>query len=182
MLMTRLLSFSTTFACAAHDARVPQSLGQFLASRLADVGVRHIFNVPGDFSLILLDQLMLEPRISLIQCCNELNAGYAADGYARSQGIGVVCVTYGVGSLSCLNAIAGAYAEDLPLIIIAGNPPTGALATNKLIHHSIGRGNFGFELACYKPVTCYQAQINHVSRLVIASSITLLDLLVVYAR
>lgn len=77
-------------------------------------------------------------------------------------GVGVTCVTYGVGSLSCLNAIAGAYAEDLPVIIIAGNPPTGALATNKLIHHSIGRGNFGFELACYKPVTCYQAQINHV--------------------
>lgn len=141
--------------------RTPQSLGTFLASRLADIGVGHIFNVPGDFSLILLDQLMLEPRIQLVQCCNELNAGYAADGYARTKGVGCICVTFGVGTLSTINAIAGAYAENLPVVVIAGNPPTSVLGSNKLIHHTIGRGNFNFEINCMKPVTCYQAQINH---------------------
>jgi hypothetical protein len=52
--------------------------------------------------------------------------------------------------------VAGAYAEDLPVVIIAGGPPTHVLGTNKLIHHALGRSNFGAEMACFKPVTCYQ--------------------------
>ena len=84
---------------------------------------------------------------------------YAADGYARARGtLGVACVTYGVGSLSALNAVAGAYAEDIPLVLISGNPPTGVLGSNKLIHHMIGRGAFSFEVDCFKPVTCFQVK------------------------
>lgn len=57
---------------------------------------------------------------SLCRCCNELNAGYAADGFARRKGVGACVVTYGVGGFSVINAIAGAYSEDLPVILISG--------------------------------------------------------------
>jgi len=99
----------------------------------------------------------------MINCCNELNAGYAADGYARAKGIGVLVVTYGVGALSAINAVAGAYAENLPLVVISGNPPTQFLAANRLIHHALGPSGPGmsFEHDCFKHVTCMQAQIIH---------------------
>eukprot|EP00898_Chlorokybus_atmophyticus_P007340 jgi/Chlat1/7607/Chrsp64S07108 len=95
-----------------------RTLGQHIASRLVEVGVRDCFSVPGDYNLVLLDQLLKEPQLRLIGCCNELNAGYAADGYARKRGVGCCIVTFTVGSLSCINAIAGAYSENLPLICI----------------------------------------------------------------
>src|SRR5262249_40431781 len=96
------------------------TVGEYLAQRLEQAGVRHYFTVPGDFNLVLLDQLLKNPRLQLIGCCNELNAGYAAEGYARSNGIGALVVTYSVGGLSALNAVACAYAEDLPVVAISG--------------------------------------------------------------
>ncbi|XP_038988350.1 pyruvate decarboxylase 1-like [Phoenix dactylifera] len=84
----------------------------------------------------LLDHLLAEPGLNLIGCCNELNAGYAADVYAPSRGVGTCVVTFTVGGLSVLNAIAGAYSENLPIICIVGGPNSdyalqekGALAT-----------------------------------------------------
>ena len=75
------------------------SLGEYLGRRLEQAGVRHYFTVPGDFNLVLLDQLLKNPRLQMIGCCNELNAGYAAEGYARSNGIGALVVTGPEGSL-----------------------------------------------------------------------------------
>ncbi|KAL3161234.1 Pyruvate decarboxylase 1 [Trebouxia sp. C0009 RCD-2024] len=97
------------------------TLGQHLASRLVELGVEDFFAVPGDYNLVLLDQLLKEPRLNMINTCNELNAGYAADGYARARGVGCVCVTFTVGGLSVINAIAGAYSENLPVICIVGD-------------------------------------------------------------
>ncbi|EMS61276.1 Pyruvate decarboxylase isozyme 2 [Triticum urartu] len=90
------------------------TLGSHLARRLVEVGVSDVFAVPGDFNLTLLDHLIAEPGLRLVSCCNELNAGYAADGYARAKGVGTCAVTFTVGGLSVLNAIAGAYSENLP--------------------------------------------------------------------
>ncbi|KAG0481170.1 hypothetical protein HPP92_012028 [Vanilla planifolia] len=91
------------------------TLGRHLARRLVQIGVRDVFTVPGDFNLTLLDHLIAEPGLNNIGCCNELNAGYASDGYARSNGVGACVVTFTVGGLSVLNAIAGAYSENLPM-------------------------------------------------------------------
>ncbi|WVZ67192.1 hypothetical protein U9M48_016307 [Paspalum notatum var. saurae] len=77
------------------------TLGRHLARRLVQVGVRDVFAVPGDFNLTLLDELMAEPGLRLVGCCNELNAGYA-----RARGVGACAVTFTVGGLSVLNAIA----------------------------------------------------------------------------
>src|SRR5215813_5198011 len=86
-----------------------QSIGNFLLRRLQEVGIRHIFGVPGDYNLELMQQLEDRGEPAWIGNCNELNASYATDGYARINGIGALIVTYGVGALSAINGIAGAY-------------------------------------------------------------------------
>jgi TPP-dependent 2-oxoacid decarboxylase len=53
---------------------------------------------------------------------SDLEAGYAADGYARTKGLGAVSVAYGVGALGMINAIAGAYVERSPVVIVNGGP------------------------------------------------------------
>ena len=99
------------------------TVGGYLASRLREIGLHHYFAVPGDYNLVLLDELLKCPDLEMVGCCNELNAGYAADGYARATGgAAAVVVTFSVGGLSSLNAVAGAYAEDLPVIAISGGP------------------------------------------------------------
>ncbi|PON92186.1 Thiamine pyrophosphate enzyme, N-terminal TPP-binding domain containing protein [Trema orientale] len=137
------------------------TLDRHLARRLVQIGVGDVFTVPGDFNLSLLDQLIAEPGLSNIGCCNELNAGYAADGYARSRGVGACVVTFTVGGLSVLNAIAGAYSENLPLICIVGGPNSNDYGTNRILHHTVGLPDFSQELRCFQTVTCYQAVVNN---------------------
>ncbi|KAF9608317.1 hypothetical protein IFM89_017217 [Coptis chinensis] len=108
--------------CPALLGSPESTLGRHLARRLVQIGVTDVFSVPGDFNLTLLDHLIAEPGLNNIGYCNELNAGYAADGYARSRGVGACVVTFTVGGLSVLNAIAGAYSENLPIICIVGGP------------------------------------------------------------
>ncbi|XVF68490.1 hypothetical protein PTKIN_Ptkin11bG0006700 [Pterospermum kingtungense] len=137
------------------------TLGRHLAHRLVEIGVSDVFSVPGDFNLTLLDHLIAEPGLTNIGCCNELNAGYAADGYARSRGVGACVVTFTVGGLSIINAIAGAYSENLPVICIVGGPNTNDYGTNRILHHTIGLPDFSQELRCFQTVTCYQALVNN---------------------
>jgi TPP-dependent 2-oxoacid decarboxylase len=98
------------------------TVSRYLLSRLQEIGIKHLFGVPGDYNLDFLDDVVESP-IQWVGNCNELNAGYAADGYARLNGAGAAVVTYGVGGLSILNAVAGAFAEHVPVIIISGAPP-----------------------------------------------------------
>ncbi|XP_010257091.1 PREDICTED: pyruvate decarboxylase 1-like [Nelumbo nucifera] len=137
------------------------TLGRHIAHRLVEIGITDVFSVPGDFNLILLDHLIAQPGLNLIGCCNELNAGYAADGYARSRGVGACVVTFTVGGLSVINAIAGAYSENLPVICIVGGPNSNDYGTNRIIHHTIGLPDFSQELRCFQTVTCYQAVVNN---------------------
>ncbi|CAL9092030.1 unnamed protein product [Musa textilis] len=148
-------------APASVAATAEATLGRHLARRLVQVGAHDVFAVPGDFNLTLLDHLIAEPGLRLIGCCNELNAGYAADGYARSRGVGACVVTFTVGGLSVLNAIAGAYSENLPLICIVGGPNSNDYGTNRVLHHTIGLPDFSQELRCFQTVTCFQAVVNN---------------------
>ena len=90
----------------------------YLVKRLAELGIKDIFGLPGDYNFNMLDAIINNPDVNWINCTNELNAGYAADGYARINGYGSVVTTYGVGELSATNAIAGSYAENIPVIKI----------------------------------------------------------------
>ncbi|WP_369069717.1 alpha-keto acid decarboxylase family protein [Kineococcus terrestris] len=125
------------------------TVGAYLAHRLRQLGVRHLFGLPGDFNLALLDELLApttgdgEPALRWIGSANELNAGYAADGYARiRRGPAAVVTTFGVGELSLVNALAGSCAEDVPVVSVVGMPATGAQAAGALLHHSLADGDF----------------------------------------
>src|SRR5215469_8009310 len=95
------------------------SVGDYLLTRLHECGIEAIFGVPGDFNLTLLEQLMQRTGMQWVGNCNELNAAYAADGYARMKGAGALIVTYGVGDLSAVNGIAGSFAEHVPVVCIS---------------------------------------------------------------
>jgi len=142
--------------CFPTEGGNKRSIGHHIARRLVEIGVKDVFSVPGDFNLGLLDYLVAEADLNLIGCCNELNAGYGADGYARCKGVGACVVTFNVGGLSILNAIAGAYSEDLPVICIVGAPNSNDYGSQRIIHHSIGLSDFSEELRCFQPVTCHQ--------------------------
>ncbi len=127
------------------------TVARYLLARLRGVGIEHLFGVPGDYVLDFLDQVIASP-LQWVGNCNELNAGYAADGYGRVKGAGAVVVTFGVGGLSILNAAAGAYAERVPLIIISGAPPAHRRESGALVHHLVSHYHLQREI--YEKVTC----------------------------
>ncbi len=118
------------------------NVGNYLLDRLVELGASEIFGVPGDFNLHFLDDVLAHEKLDWIGNANELNAGYAADGYARIRGIAAICTTYGVGELSAINATAGSYAENVPVIHIVGAPGTSAQQQHSRMHHTLGDGDF----------------------------------------
>lgn len=127
----------------ADSATTTVSVAEYLGARLLQAGVGHLFGVPGDFNLDLLDGLATVEGLAWVGSPNELGAGYAADAYARTRGLGVVVTTYGVGELSVLNAVAGAAAEDVPLLHVVGSPRRAAVEAGALVHHTLADGDFG---------------------------------------
>jgi indolepyruvate decarboxylase len=115
-------------------ARMP--MGEFLFTYLHARGVRHSFGVPGDFALPTYAWLDKSP-IQSITMTHEPGAGFAADAYSRINGIGLVCVTYCVGGLNVLNAIAGAYAEKSPVVVVSGAPGRQDREKDPLLHHKV---------------------------------------------
>lgn len=120
------------------------TVARYLALRLAEVGARHLFGVPGDYAGAFLSTIDNDPSIGVtrVGTCNELEAGYAADAYARQRGAGATCVTFGVGTFSLLNALAGSYVEQVPVVLIVGSPASQSRTTERregvLFHHSTG--------------------------------------------
>lgn len=111
-------------------------LGQFLFEYLHRCGVRHSFGIPGDFALPTFAWLE-KSKIKSVTMTHEPSAGFAADAYARINGIGLVCVTYCVGGLNVLNAIAGAYAEKSPVVVVSGAPGRKDREKDPLLHHKV---------------------------------------------
>lgn len=113
------------------------TVGKYLLDRLAHFGVKHIFGVPGDY-VLRLDKMIEQSQIQFINTTRESTAGYAADAYARLQGLGVACITYGVG-INITNAMAQAYVERSPLIVISGTAGTDEFAVTPTRHHLINK-------------------------------------------
>ena len=120
------------------------TVARYLALRLAEIGAGHLFAVPGDYAGGFLSTLDNEPSLGVtrVGTCNELEAGYAADAYARQRGAGAACVTFGVGTFSILNALAGSYVEQVPVVLVNGSPASQSRTTERregvLFHHSTG--------------------------------------------
>lgn len=87
--------------------------------------------------------LVLQTNISWKGNANELVAAYAADGYARVNGVGAVITTFGPGETSALCGIAGAYAEYVPVVHVVGYPSIKSQRKHAILHHSLGEGRFG---------------------------------------
>ena len=151
----------STGANPASSGATGSTVGTYLATRLEQVGVRDYFVVPGDFNLILLDQILQNPRLRMIGCCNELNAGYAADGYARSNGVAAMVITYSVGGLSALNAVACAYSEDSPVLVIVGGINSDSAWQDKIIHHALGEVRYDYQREIYAQVTAGAFSVRH---------------------
>ncbi len=135
-------------------------VGDYLLDRLHELGVTEIFGVPGDFNLRFLDHVVAHDGVRWVGGANELNAGYAADGYARLRGIGAVVTTYGVGELSATNAIAGSYAERVPVVHIVGVPAKDIQAHHRVVHHTLGDGDFHHFRRIAAEITCAQADLG----------------------
>jgi TPP-dependent 2-oxoacid decarboxylase len=135
-------------------------IGRYLNLRLIELGVHHVFGVPGDFNLSYLELLESEEQLTFIGNCNELNAAYAADGYARMNGFSALLTTYGVGDLSAINGIAGAYAENVAMIHISGIPPLHAVEQGALLHHTLVDGNYDNIMNCMREFTVAQTRLT----------------------
>lgn len=134
------------------------TVGRYLIERLIDAGLKHLFGVPGDYVLDFMDRVVASD-LELIGNCNELNAGYAADAYARLNGIGGICVTYGVGGLSAINAASGAYAERVPVVFISGAPTSAQRMAHLHMHHLVTTYDMQWEV--YRKVTVDSAQLTN---------------------
>jgi indolepyruvate decarboxylase len=119
-----------------HSFPAVMPLGEFLFEYLHRCGVRHGFGIPGDFALPMFRALE-KSQIHTVVMTHEPSAGFAADAYARVNGLGLVCVTYCVGGLNVLNAIAGAYAEKSPVVVISGAPGRKDREKDPLLHHKV---------------------------------------------
>jgi pyruvate decarboxylase len=137
------------------------TVGNYLATRFEQIGLKHYFMVPGDYNLVLLDELLWNKNVQQIGCCNELNAAYAAEGYARINGCGAVVTTFNVGAFSALNGVAGAYAENLPVIFVSAGYNTNDPSANHLLHHTIGTHDFSYQYEMVRQVTCAAVRVLH---------------------
>lgn len=138
------------------------TIGQYLLDRLNELGVEHIFGVPGDY-VLKFDKLIEESDIQFINTTNENAAGYMADAYARLRGIGAACITYGVG-ISITNAIAQAFVEHSPVVIISGTIGTNEFKPNYSMHHLINKSMVTHldttQLEIFKHVTVAQGVLD----------------------
>lgn len=140
------------------------TVGRYMATRMRQAGMGRYFAVPGDYNLVLLDELLKQPDLEMINCCNELNAAYAADGYARATGgLSAIVVTFSVGGLSALNGIAGAFAESQPVILVSGGPNTNSTAENELLHHTVGKVYYDYQREIFGRVTVASVIVRHAS-------------------
>src|SRR5262252_6651977 len=136
------------------------TIGDFLLRRLEEAGVHHLFGVPGDYNVELLQQLQDAGTLKWIGTTGELNASYAADGYARLNGLGALLVTNGVGALSAINGVAGSYSEHVPVICIAGSIPLRSVERGLGMHHTMADGSYDHFLDAFAHVTAAFARLT----------------------
>ncbi|SUC22969.1 indole-3-pyruvate decarboxylase [Proteus vulgaris] len=133
------------------------SVIEYILNRLYDLGISDIFGVAGDYAFPIEDTICNSKHLRWIGNCNELNAAYAADGYARIKGMAALSTTFGVGELSAINAIAGSYAENLPIFHLVGMPASGVQKSKRLVHHTLGNGDFDIFYQLAQRLTCAHA-------------------------
>ena len=139
------------------------NLAESLLFALRDHGARQIFGIPGDFVLPFFKVIEESSILPLYTLSHEPAVGFAADADARISGApGVAAVTYGAGALNMVNAVAGAYAEKSPVVVISGGPGRGESGSGLLLHHQAKRLDSQFQI--YREITCDQTRLDDAAR------------------
>ena len=136
------------------------SVADYIVERLAAEGISHCFGVAGDYLFPICDAVDSSTKVKWIGCANELNASYAADGYARIRGAAMLATTYGVGELSAMNGVMGAKAERSLVFHVVGMPSYQHQRVHKITHHTLGDGVFGNFVDLSAGAACCHAVIN----------------------
>ncbi len=145
---------------AGHTA---MNLVESLLHALKDHGARQIFGIPGDFALPYFRIIEESQILPLHTLSHEPGVGFAADAAARAHmGIGVAAVTYGAGALNMINAVAAAYAEKSPLVVLSGGPGKGEARSGLLLHHQAKTLDSQFQM--FKEITCDQVRLDDAAR------------------
>lgn len=134
------------------------NISEYLISALAKEGVTKIFGIPGDYIISLFSEIDKKSNTDYVITTREDGAAFAADGYARCKGLGAVAVTYGVGGLNIVNAIAGAMSEMSPVIVISGAPGVTEQDKNLILHHKFGP--YSFQRDIFSKITCYTTVLD----------------------
>jgi len=148
------------------------TVADYIVQRLAREGITDCFGVAGDFAFQLCDAVARSEAIRWIGCSNELDAAYAADGYARVRGCSMLLTTYAVGELSALNGVMGAKAERSCVFHLVGMPTMRNQRVRKIIHHTLGDGEFqnfaniSAQAACVSAVITPDNCIHEMERLI----------------
>lgn len=127
-------------------------ISHYLVQQLRKLDITEIFGLPGDYNFDLVEAVEKNSEVSWIGSTNELNGAYCADGYARQKGYGAMITTYGVGELSAINGIAGAMAENVPVMKITGVPSTKHINNKTLLHHNLQSADYHAFYRAYQNV------------------------------
>jgi indolepyruvate decarboxylase len=133
---------------------------EYVIRRLAELGIDRAFGVPGDYSFPIDDAIEASDKLSWVLCSNELNASYAADGYARRRGAAILTTTYAVGELSAVNGMMGAKAHRVPIFHIVGAPSTRIQRRRQVTHHTLGDGTYNNFFDLSAATACVSAHIT----------------------
>ena len=139
------------------------NLVESLLHALKDHGARQIFGIPGDFALPYFRIIEQSQILPLYTLSHEPGVGFAADASARAHmGLGVAAVTYGAGALNMVNAVAAAYAEKSPLVVLSGGPGKGESRSGLLLHHQAKTLDSQFQM--FREITCDQVRLDDAAR------------------
>jgi indolepyruvate decarboxylase len=139
------------------------NLTESLLHALRAHGARQIFGIPGDFALPFFRIIEESGILPLYTLSHEPGVGFAADAAARvGQGLGVAAVTYGAGALNMVNAVAAAYAERSPVVVLSGGPGKHEARSGLLLHHQAK--TLDSQLQIYREITCDQGRLDDAAR------------------
>ncbi|TXI59461.1 alpha-keto acid decarboxylase family protein [Mycolicibacter arupensis] len=136
------------------------TVAAYAVSRIAQLGIDRVFGVPGDYAFPIDDAVEAAPNVQWVACANELNAAYAADGYARIRGAAMLSTTYGVGELSALNGVMGSRAHRLPVFHLVGMPSQRTQHLGLITHHNVGDTRYDRFQALSGAAACVTAELN----------------------
>lgn len=136
------------------------TVANYVVKRLSELGIDRVFGVPGDYAFPIDDAVETCSGLEWIGCANELNAAYAADGYARRNGAAILATTYGVGELSAINGVMGSKAHRLPIFHLVGAPSRRITHQRLITHHTLGDGVYGNFEAISLSASCVSARLT----------------------